>query len=167
MRAAPIAYRNQNDGDYLIPALTLKPQLSSDRIGFALHRSDERASGPAGLAKDTIASIDMQAYAAAELCCARLRRFPQDKPRGIRSGVFVCRTTRKRTRSPHAHLRYADDSTPPDIAEPVSGARIPPRPVGSSRATMPNQVSGVARHEVVVADFPRPGTIDSRCWYRT
>jgi NAD(P)H dehydrogenase (quinone) len=44
MQAAPIAYRSQNRGDYLIPALTLKPELSADRIGFALHRSDENAS---------------------------------------------------------------------------------------------------------------------------
>jgi NAD(P)H dehydrogenase (quinone) len=47
MQDAPIAYRSQNRGDYLIPALTLKPELSADRIGFALHRSDENASGPA------------------------------------------------------------------------------------------------------------------------
>jgi NAD(P)H dehydrogenase (quinone) len=44
MHAAPIAYRSQNRGDYLIPALTLKPELSADRVGFALHRSDEKAS---------------------------------------------------------------------------------------------------------------------------
>jgi NAD(P)H dehydrogenase (quinone) len=44
MRAAPIAYRSQNRGDYLIPALTLKPELSTDRIGFALHRRDETES---------------------------------------------------------------------------------------------------------------------------
>jgi NAD(P)H dehydrogenase (quinone) len=53
MHAAPIAYRNQNDGDYLIPVLTLKPELSSDRIGFALHRNDEKASDPASLAMAT------------------------------------------------------------------------------------------------------------------
>jgi NAD(P)H dehydrogenase (quinone) len=53
MHAEPIAYRNQNDGDYLIPALTLKPELSSDRIGFALHRSDEKASNLAGVARGT------------------------------------------------------------------------------------------------------------------
>jgi NAD(P)H dehydrogenase (quinone) len=44
MQTAPIAYRCQNRGDYLIPALTLQPELSADRTGFALHRSDERAS---------------------------------------------------------------------------------------------------------------------------
>ena len=48
MQAAPVAYRSQNRGDYLIPALTLKPELSADRIGFALHRRDEGASDPAG-----------------------------------------------------------------------------------------------------------------------
>jgi NAD(P)H dehydrogenase (quinone) len=48
MQAAPVAYRTQNRGDYLIPALTLKPELSADRIGFALHRRDERVSDPAG-----------------------------------------------------------------------------------------------------------------------
>ena len=53
MQAAPIAYRHQNDGDYLIPALTLKPELSSDRIGFALHRKDEKTSEPVGLATGT------------------------------------------------------------------------------------------------------------------
>ena len=47
MQATPIAYRSQNRGDYLIPALTLKPGLSADRIGFALHRRDEKASGDA------------------------------------------------------------------------------------------------------------------------
>ena len=40
----PIAYRSQNRGDYLIPALTLKPDLSAARIGFALHQRDEEAS---------------------------------------------------------------------------------------------------------------------------
>jgi len=48
MQAAPIAYRSQNRGDYLIPSLTLKPELSADRIGFALHRRDEPASALAG-----------------------------------------------------------------------------------------------------------------------
>jgi NAD(P)H dehydrogenase (quinone) len=48
MQAEPVAYRSQNRGDYLIPALTLKPELSAARIGFALHRRDERASDPAG-----------------------------------------------------------------------------------------------------------------------
>jgi NAD(P)H dehydrogenase (quinone) len=46
MQTTPIAYRNQNHGDYLIPELTLKPGLSADKIGFALHRSDEIASNP-------------------------------------------------------------------------------------------------------------------------
>lgn len=36
-----LAYRRQNHGDYLIPALTLKPGLSPGRSGFALHRDDE------------------------------------------------------------------------------------------------------------------------------
>jgi NAD(P)H dehydrogenase (quinone) len=44
MRTTPIAYRSQNRGDYLIPALTLKPDLSAGQIGFALHR-DEKSSG--------------------------------------------------------------------------------------------------------------------------
>lgn len=34
---APIPYRRQNHGDYLIPALTLKTELSPGRSGFALH----------------------------------------------------------------------------------------------------------------------------------
>jgi NAD(P)H dehydrogenase (quinone) len=62
MHAEPIAYRNQNDGDYLIPALTLKPELSSDRIGFALHRSDEKASDLAGVARDTDRAERRAAY---------------------------------------------------------------------------------------------------------
>jgi NAD(P)H dehydrogenase (quinone) len=62
MHAAPIAYRNQNDGDYLIPVLTLKPELSSDRIGFALHRSDEKTSDPAGPAKSTDRADRQAAY---------------------------------------------------------------------------------------------------------
>ncbi|WP_266158111.1 NAD(P)H-dependent oxidoreductase [Dyella silvatica] len=41
MVAQPIAYRRQNHGDYLIPALTLKPGLSEGRSGFALHRGGE------------------------------------------------------------------------------------------------------------------------------
>jgi NAD(P)H dehydrogenase (quinone) len=48
MQTAPIAYRRQNHGDYLIPALTLKPGLGADRTGFALHRSDEQAADAAG-----------------------------------------------------------------------------------------------------------------------
>jgi NAD(P)H dehydrogenase (quinone) len=43
MQAAPIAYRSQNRGDYRIPSLTLKPELSADRTGFALHRSNVEA----------------------------------------------------------------------------------------------------------------------------
>jgi NAD(P)H dehydrogenase (quinone) len=45
MQIAPIAYRSQNRGDYLIPTLTLQPELSAERTGFALHRRDEEASG--------------------------------------------------------------------------------------------------------------------------
>jgi len=45
MQTAPIAYRSQNRGDYRIPALTLKPELSADRTGFALHRNEQEASG--------------------------------------------------------------------------------------------------------------------------
>jgi NAD(P)H dehydrogenase (quinone) len=54
MQAAPIAYRSQNRGDYRIPALTLKPELGTDRIGFALHRCDQKTSdlAEAGLAGD-------------------------------------------------------------------------------------------------------------------
>jgi NAD(P)H dehydrogenase (quinone) len=48
MQVAPIAYRPQNRGDYLIPALTLKPELGAGRTGFALHRGDETVSDPAG-----------------------------------------------------------------------------------------------------------------------
>ena len=33
----PIAYRQQNHGDYVIPTLTLKPGLGVERAGFALH----------------------------------------------------------------------------------------------------------------------------------
>jgi NAD(P)H dehydrogenase (quinone) len=62
MHAAPIAYRHQNHGDYLIPALTLKPELSSDRIGFALHRHDETASDLAGLANGTDRADRRAAY---------------------------------------------------------------------------------------------------------
>ncbi|TAL56810.1 NAD(P)H-dependent oxidoreductase [Pandoraea sp.] len=44
---APIPYRRQNHGDYLIPALTLKPDLSPGRSGFALHRElPEEAGAP-------------------------------------------------------------------------------------------------------------------------
>jgi NAD(P)H dehydrogenase (quinone) len=58
MQAAPIAFRSQNRGDYLIPALTLKPELSADRIGFALHRSDEKALGFPGEASLAAAPVD-------------------------------------------------------------------------------------------------------------
>ncbi len=53
MLDAPIAYRNQNDGDYVIPTLTLKPELSSERIGFALHRRDEKTSDSTDLAESS------------------------------------------------------------------------------------------------------------------
>lgn len=33
----PIPYRRQNGGDYLIPALTLRPELGESASGFALH----------------------------------------------------------------------------------------------------------------------------------
>jgi len=45
MKAIPIAFRSQNGGDYLIPALTLKPELGAGRISFALHRRDQAVSG--------------------------------------------------------------------------------------------------------------------------
>jgi NAD(P)H dehydrogenase (quinone) len=39
---APIPYRRQNGGDYLIPSLQLRPGLGNpDASGFALHRSGE------------------------------------------------------------------------------------------------------------------------------
>jgi NAD(P)H dehydrogenase (quinone) len=60
MLTTPIAYRSQNRGDYLIPALTLKPELSADRIGFALHRRDEKLSiqpAEAGLAGERVDEI--------------------------------------------------------------------------------------------------------------
>jgi NAD(P)H dehydrogenase (quinone) len=62
MHAEPIAYRNQNDGDYLIPALTLKPELSSERIGFALHRNDEKAPDLAGVTRVTNRADRRAAY---------------------------------------------------------------------------------------------------------
>jgi NAD(P)H dehydrogenase (quinone) len=62
MHAEPIAYRNQNDGDYLIPALTLKPELSSERIGFALHRNDEKAPDFAGVTRVTDRADRRAAY---------------------------------------------------------------------------------------------------------
>jgi NAD(P)H dehydrogenase (quinone) len=62
MQTAPIAYRCQNHGDYLIPALTLKPGLSADRIGFALHRRDEEVSDAA--AEIMLAPVPVMARAA-------------------------------------------------------------------------------------------------------
>ncbi|MBP2298946.1 NAD(P)H-dependent oxidoreductase [Azospirillum picis] len=42
----PIPYRRQNDGDYLIPAMTLRPGLGGPTAaGFALHRKDGPAEG--------------------------------------------------------------------------------------------------------------------------
>ncbi len=38
---APIAFRKQNGGDYSIPALELRPELSPGRQGFALHVDEE------------------------------------------------------------------------------------------------------------------------------
>jgi NAD(P)H dehydrogenase (quinone) len=53
MHAAPVAYRSQNHGDYLIPTLTLKTGLSPDQTGFALHLGGEETSHFAGLAPGT------------------------------------------------------------------------------------------------------------------
>lgn len=40
---APIAFRQQNAGDYLIPELTLRSELAPGRSGFAMHyQSDKR-----------------------------------------------------------------------------------------------------------------------------
>ncbi|AVK10185.1 putative transcriptional regulator domain protein [Pseudomonas aeruginosa] len=36
-RCAPIPFRRQNGGDYLIPALTLRDELTPQRVGFAMH----------------------------------------------------------------------------------------------------------------------------------
>jgi NAD(P)H dehydrogenase (quinone) len=46
MHDAPIAYRSQNQGDYLIPELTLKPELGAQHVGFALHTSPRAAPAP-------------------------------------------------------------------------------------------------------------------------
>lgn len=35
--ATPIPFRQQNTGDYTIPALTLKPEIAPERTGFAAH----------------------------------------------------------------------------------------------------------------------------------
>ncbi|VED54473.1 NAD(P)H dehydrogenase [Raoultella terrigena] len=37
---APIPFRRQNYGDYLIPSLTLRPELSPGQSGFAVHQHD-------------------------------------------------------------------------------------------------------------------------------
>ncbi len=43
---APIPYRRQNDGDYLIPGLQLRPDIDEpDLAGFALHRHRTAATG--------------------------------------------------------------------------------------------------------------------------
>ena len=36
---APIPFRRQNHGDYLIPSLTLRPELAPGERGFALHQT--------------------------------------------------------------------------------------------------------------------------------
>ncbi|CAN5177245.1 NAD(P)H-dependent oxidoreductase [soil metagenome] len=38
----PIAYRPQNGGDYLIPDLTLRPDIAADRSGLAIHTATAR-----------------------------------------------------------------------------------------------------------------------------
>jgi NAD(P)H dehydrogenase (quinone) len=48
---APIPYRRQNFGDYLIPSMELRPGLGApDATGFALHR-EEAAESPVALRK--------------------------------------------------------------------------------------------------------------------
>ncbi len=39
-RTAPIPFRRQNGGDYLIPALTLRDELAPQRAGFAMHLAE-------------------------------------------------------------------------------------------------------------------------------
>jgi NAD(P)H dehydrogenase (quinone) len=43
MQDHPIPYRRQNHGDYEIPTLTLKPDLSAQRAGFSLHQQERAA----------------------------------------------------------------------------------------------------------------------------
>jgi NAD(P)H dehydrogenase (quinone) len=43
---APIPYRVQNGGDYSIPNLELKPELSTGKHGLDIHLADESQSGP-------------------------------------------------------------------------------------------------------------------------
>lgn len=46
---APISYRRQNDGDYLIPSMKLKPGLGEPMTsGFGLHLCDDTSSPEAG-----------------------------------------------------------------------------------------------------------------------
>ncbi|WP_176463985.1 NAD(P)H-dependent oxidoreductase [Bordetella genomosp. 11] len=42
---APIPFRKQNGGDYVIPALTLRPDLAPGRSGFGIH-VDQRSASP-------------------------------------------------------------------------------------------------------------------------
>jgi hypothetical protein len=38
-QTAPIPFRRQNHGDYLIPSLTLRPELAPGESGLALHQT--------------------------------------------------------------------------------------------------------------------------------
>ncbi|TDY42221.1 hypothetical protein BX592_12230 [Paraburkholderia rhizosphaerae] len=38
--AQPIPFRRQNGGDYVIPALTLRADITSEKVGFAAHVAD-------------------------------------------------------------------------------------------------------------------------------
>ena len=46
----PIPYRRQNDGDYLIPSMKLRPDLGDRAAGFALHLKSAEAHGNSGVA---------------------------------------------------------------------------------------------------------------------
>lgn len=42
---APIPYRRQNGGDYLIPSMQLRPELGEPKArGFALHHNRKKAT---------------------------------------------------------------------------------------------------------------------------
>ncbi|WP_165496878.1 NAD(P)H-dependent oxidoreductase [Phytopseudomonas dryadis] len=54
---APIAFRKQNAGDYLIPELTLRPELAPGRAGFAVHVEPEPRGPGHDPAEQDVASL--------------------------------------------------------------------------------------------------------------
>ncbi|MFC6840672.1 NAD(P)H-dependent oxidoreductase [Xanthomonas theicola] len=79
--AAPIAFRNQNGGDYLIPALTLCANVAAGRSGFAVHVMAPGESAAAAQPASRVARAEQRDARIAQRPVRPERREPESQRR--------------------------------------------------------------------------------------